>query len=140
MLLASLAFLAWDMKLGDAWEDWCLARRQAARVRGKAFSAQENLDDMVTLMMQALNGGLKQQQQQQQQQPAEQQQEAVQDGHQPSLSQGLGARRQDDGQQPPAAAGDHAPPVSQQQQQAPDEMVLEKRGKGWGMRDGAQSG
>eukprot|EP00775_Hariotina_reticulata_P012097 gene12097-12236_t len=33
MLLASLAFLAWDLRLADAWDDWCLAKRQAARLR-----------------------------------------------------------------------------------------------------------
>lgn len=74
LLLCSLLFLAWDLKLGDLWEDWCLRRRQAARAQGRQFTPQENLDDVVTYMMKRLVGQgvslprpLQQQQTQQQQ-------------------------------------------------------------------------
>jgi hypothetical protein len=63
-----LLFVAWDLKLADLWEDWCLSRRQAARLQGKTFTAQENLDDVVTYMMKSLSGQSPQQQQQVQQQ------------------------------------------------------------------------
>lgn len=56
LLLCSLLFLAWDLKLSDLWEDWCLMRRQAARQKGRRFTAQENLDDVVTYMMKSLSG------------------------------------------------------------------------------------
>lgn len=56
LLLCSLLFLAWDLKLGDLWEDWCLRRRQAARAQGRQFTPQENLDDVVTYMMKRLVG------------------------------------------------------------------------------------
>lgn len=77
LLLCSFLLLAWDLKLADAWEDWCLARRQAARARGKKFTVQENVDDMVTLFMTGIQqkvtagaaaGGAAGQQQAQQQQ------------------------------------------------------------------------
>lgn len=63
LLLCSVLFLAWDLKLSDLWEDWCLTRRQAARQQGRKFTAQENLDDMVTYMMKGLTGQLPVQQQ-----------------------------------------------------------------------------
>jgi hypothetical protein len=71
LLLCSLLFLAWDLKLSDWWEDWCLERRKAARLQGRKFTAQENLDDIVTYVMKSVTGNLEQPpQQQQQQQPA----------------------------------------------------------------------
>jgi hypothetical protein len=91
LLLCSLLFLAWDLKLSDLWEDWCLTRRQAARQQGRRFTPQENLDDIVTYMMKSISGqaqlqqqlmsaeerqqlvALAQQQQQQQQEEWEQQ-------------------------------------------------------------------
>lgn len=66
LLLCSLLFLAWDLKLSDLWEDWNLTRRQAARQQGRKFTPQENLDDIVTYMMKSLTGQMPQQQQQQQ--------------------------------------------------------------------------
>lgn len=51
MLLCSLLFLAWDLKLSDVWEDWNLLRRQEERARGKRFTFQENLDDFTTILM-----------------------------------------------------------------------------------------
>lgn len=57
MLLLSLVYLAWDLRLSDAWDEWCLARRQAARARGRRFSMQENTDDLAAMLL----GGLQQQ-------------------------------------------------------------------------------
>eukprot|EP00879_Flechtneria_rotunda_P032541 GHRR01035764.1.p1 GENE.GHRR01035764.1~~GHRR01035764.1.p1 ORF type:complete len:252 (+),score=79.10 GHRR01035764.1:360-1115(+) len=71
MLLLSLGLLAWDLKIADAWEDWCLARRQAARARGKKFTVQDNMDDMFNLMLsglqQRIRGAVPKQQQDQRQ-------------------------------------------------------------------------
>jgi hypothetical protein len=113
------------VKLADAWEDWCLARRQAARARGKKFSVQENLDDMVSLMMNGLqqrvtgvtaaaaadgDGGAAatpQKQQQQQQQPQQEHSKGVtQDGAQ--------------GDKPPA-------PQQQQQQKQKQDLTMKQQ-------------
>jgi hypothetical protein len=114
ILLASLAFLAWDLKLADAWEDWCLTKRQAARIRGKKFTLQENMDDLTTLMLtglqqqfkvvaehqpQILAAGREQQQQQSEQQHSkqhtqQQQRQSGQNAQQHLVSQGRGQQQQ----------------------------------------------
>uniref|UniRef100_A0A383VFU6 Thioredoxin domain-containing protein n=1 Tax=Tetradesmus obliquus TaxID=3088 RepID=A0A383VFU6_TETOB len=136
LLLCSLLLLAWDLKLADAWEDWCLARRQAARARGKKFSAQENLDDMVSLMMNGLqqrvtgmtaaaagddSGGVAAQQQQQQQQQQQEQQQEQQQGQTIAAAQGVPADEPSNGQ----------PQTPLQQQQGQDLTMKQQRTGSW---------
>jgi hypothetical protein len=126
LLLCSLLLLAWDLKLADAWEDWCLARRQAARARGKKFSVQENLDDMVSLIMNGLQqrvtgvtaaaadgddgaAAKQRQQQQQQQQQEERHQRPQPQQEQPQQEHSEGALQD-------AAQEDKQPALQQQQQ------------------------
>jgi hypothetical protein len=52
LLGVSLLFWAWDAGLGDRWEAWQLARRVRLRREGKrAFSAAENVDDILSLLL-----------------------------------------------------------------------------------------
>jgi hypothetical protein len=139
LLLCSLLLLAWDLKLADAWEDWCLARRQAARARGKKFSVQENLDDMVSLMMNGLQqrvtgmaaaaavdgdgaGGAAQQQQQQQQQQQrdpQQQRQAQQEQREAAAMEGS-----TDGEV------SSSPPQGTSQQQQRQDLTMKQQSSG----------
>jgi hypothetical protein len=136
LLLCSLLLLAWDLKLADAWEDWCLARRQAARARGQKFSVQENLDDMVSLMMNGLQqrvtgvtaavgegeGGAATQQQQPQQPQQGQQQQQQQQG-QPQQEHSKGAVQ--------AGAQEDKPRAQpQQQQQQQQDLTMKQQSTG----------
>lgn len=138
--------MAWDLKLADLWEDWCLSRRQAARLQGKTFTAQENLDDVVTYMMKSLSGqGQSTQQQQLQQQglqedgsASSQQQSPGVVGSQQQVRSTVGAPEHMQAAQ--EVATDQALQHSKQQpqqhsmQQQPGEHVevlLEKQGETW---------
>lgn len=48
----------WDTRLASVWDDWCLARRQAARQQGRKFTLQENVDDFVALLLQRVGNGI----------------------------------------------------------------------------------
>jgi hypothetical protein len=41
----------WDRWFADQWEGWCLQRRQVARQRGRKFTVQENVEDLMQLLM-----------------------------------------------------------------------------------------
>lgn len=140
--------MAWDLKLADLWEDWCLARRQAARLQGKTFTAQENLDDVVTYMMKSLSGQGQGQSlpQQQLQQQGLQANDSASSQQQPSSGL-VGTQQQvqltvgapDDLQPAQVLATDQALGSSKQQQQQHSEQqqsqehveVLEKQGETW---------